>query len=145
MLLHTCWEACSNSYILFLFTVVLLLSACTLASDIKHTSTWVPVTKQRWVNMLQLRTLEHIAMTSAQQILTRCRSIFPGMLYSKSWHLFYAHINWDDTHGYTSFVYRSEMHRRHLPEFAPVHDNQATKIPLLKLINIFVFLNERVK
>lgn len=37
------------------------------------------------------------------------------------------------------------MHRRHFPEFTPVHANQATEIPLLKLISIFVFLKDMVK
>lgn len=37
------------------------------------------------------------------------------------------------------------MHRRHFPDFAPVHGNQATTIYFLTLINISVLLNEKVK
>lgn len=99
MLLHTCWEACRNSYVLLLFIAVSMWFG---QWHYRHIST-APVTKQRWAKMLwlllQLHTLEHTAMTSVQKILTYCPCIFPGMFYSKSWHLCYAHINRDDTHG----------------------------------------------
>lgn len=60
MLLPISSEACGNSYVPFL-----LLSTCTLASDVKYKSTWASVTKPKWVNVLplflQLCTLERTA------------------------------------------------------------------------------------